>query len=55
MGELIGLIDDSVGMRDKPGQVLPVLDANFGRGNRWGQNQEEWLESARRFVTREVK
>ncbi len=50
MGELIELINGSVGMREKPGQVLPVLDANFGRGNR-GQNHEEWLERARRFVT----
>ncbi len=50
MGRLIGLIDDSEGMREKPGQVWPVLDANYGRGNR-GQNHEEWLESARRFVT----
>ncbi len=51
MGRLIGLIDGSVGMRDKPGQVLPVLDANFGRGNRSGRDHERWLESARRFVT----
>ncbi len=50
MGELIRVIDGSVGVREKPGQVWPVLDANFGRGNR-GQNHEEWLESARRFVT----
>ena len=30
MGELIGLIDGSVGMRDKPGQVRPVLDTDSG-------------------------
>ncbi len=51
MGKLIGLINGSVGMREKPGQVLPVLDANYGRGNQWGENHEEWLETARRFVT----
>ncbi len=51
MGELIRVIDGSVGMREKPGQVWPVLDANFGRGNQWGKNHEEWLEAARRFVT----
>ncbi len=37
MGELIRVIDGSVGMREKPGQVWSVLDANYGRGNQWGE------------------
>ena len=37
MGELIRVIDGSVGMREKPGQVWSVRDADYSRGNQWGE------------------
>ncbi len=50
MGELIRVIDGSEGLCEWPGLVRAHLDAGFGRGDPWGRH-EEWLESARRFVT----